>query len=269
MTSFLRANGIIIPVDPGSAEIGQKDVGSEHDAIDGTPIVNRRARKRNWKLTTVVGSAASSLAYRDLLTGEGQALSFDNQSLYTSKGLAPSSIGANWSTTTSGPKFGAACAAWTNTNTAWPFFSTLSPWTVAYWLNKGGTGYHHVVVTSAGTSWLDGALGGSLPAGWGSLLEGFGGVSSGVATFGSASASKIDDIVALPYVVPSSWPAQMYAWGATAGLPFSSLERVTIDGLFIELNTLVTVVGKCTGGKVVKAASAADLHKMSFELREV
>lgn len=263
MTSFLRINGITVKAALDSPEIGEKDIGAEHDAIDGTPIINRRAQLKNWKFTTTPRSAAEALAFRNLIGGKGQVVSFDNQTLYAATGLSPSSIGGNWGTTTSSPKFGAAMGQWTNTNTAWPFFTSSSPWTLAWWLNQSAAGWHHYMQTSAGTKWIDGVL---APGG---TMLGFVGVTAGVATFGSSTASKIDDIVALPYVVPANWPAQMYAWGNGAGLPFSALPNLTIDGLFVELNTLVTVVGKFIGGKVVKSAAAADLHKMSFELREV
>ncbi len=263
MTSFLRINGIVVPNATDSADIEEKDVGAEHEAIDGSPIINFRAQKRSWKFSTTPRTAAESIAFRNLITGKGHVVSFDNQTLYTSKGLAPSSIGGNWSTTTGTPKFGAAMGQWTSTNTAWPFFTSSSPWTLAWWLNQNAAGWHHYVQTSAGTKWIDGVL---APGG---TMLGFVGVTSGVATFGSATASKIDDIVALPFVVPADWPAQMYSWGNTAGLPFSALRNLTADGLFVELNTLVTTVGKFTGGKLVKSAGAADLHKMSFELREV
>jgi hypothetical protein len=266
MTSFLRLNGIAVPVSAtASASVAQETIGKMRRSVNARAVVPRRARKGTWRFSTVLKSAAEALAWRDLISGAGHVVNFDASNPYTSKGMAPVSVAGGWSYTGTGPKYGAACAQWTTGNALWAFFTSSSPWTVAYWLNKGGTGYHHVVVTSGGSSWLDGVLGGSLPVGWGSLLEGFGGVSSGVATFGSASASKIDDIVALPFVVPSSWPAQMYGFGSAFGV----LPVLTADGLFIEQNSTISVVGgDSPQGRPVRVASAANFHDFNFELFE-
>jgi hypothetical protein len=259
VTSFLRLNGIVVPVATGSAGLKQEDIGGMRRAIDGTPVFSRRATKRRWSFKTTIRSAQESLAWRDLITGKGHVLSFDGQSLYTSKGLPPASTGANWSLTTVSPKYGAAMAQWTSTSSTWTFFTATSPWTIAYWLNQAAAGWHHYVQTSAGSKWIDGVA-------TASSMLGFGGVSSGVATFGSATASKIDDIVALPYIVPSDWPAQIYGFGSA----FGTLPRLVADGLFIEQNAVaMAVVGMPPDGTPVKAATAANLHSFSFELLEV
>jgi hypothetical protein len=266
VTSFLRLNGITVPVALAGASVGQEDIGKMRRSVNATAVVPRRATKKNWKFNTVIKTAAEALAWRDLITGRGHVLSFDAQNWYTSKGMAPVSVAGGWSFTSSSPLFGAAMAQWTTGNALWAMFSASSLWTVAWWLNQSGAGWHHYVRTSAGNKYIDGVL---TPGG--SLL-GFGGVSAGVLTMGSTTASELDDVVALPYVVPDSWPAQMFDWGSS-DQPFSELPVLTADGLFIEQNNApISVVGGEPSGRPLVAkmggALVHNLHDFSFQLFE-
>lgn len=266
MTAFLRLNGLTVPVSIGTANADEESIGKFRRSVNATGIVPRRAIKGAWKFSTTIKSAAESLAWRDLIGGKGHVLSFDAQNYYTSKGMAPVSVAGGWSFTTSGPKYGAACAQWTTGNALWAFFLSGAPWTIGYDLNLGGGGWHRVWTNSAGNTWVDGVLGGSPPVGWSSLLEGFGGVASGVATFGSASASKIDNITALPFLAPDNWAAQDAAFGAAFGL----LPALTADGAFVEQNTKVSVLGGDTPiGRVVISGSSKNLHSFAFDLFEI
>lgn len=259
MTSFLRLNGIAVPVAVGSSPTAAREfIGKNRRAVDGSMVASRRAVKGVWKFGTAIRAAPEALAWRDLIVGLGHVLSFDAQTSYTSKGMAPVSVAGGWSFTTSGPKYGAACAQWTTGNAVWAFFSSTSPWTLAWWVNESAAGWHHYVQNSAGTKWIDGVL-----APGGSML-GFVGVTAGVATFGSVTASKIDDIVALPFLAPNDWAAQIYGFGSAFGL----LPALTADGEFIEQNTAVSVLGGEPTGKLLRGATAKNLHDFSFELFE-
>lgn len=267
MASFLRLNGIAMPVSvntPPSLET--EFIGKNTRALDGSLVSTRRAVKESWKFTTAIKTAAEALAFRDLVIGKGHVLSFDAQHGYTSKGMAPVSMAGGWSFTTTGPKYGAACASWTTGNAVWAFFPTTGPWTLCYWLNVSGGGYHHVIQSSSGVLAFDGVTGGySLPPGWGSINEGFGGVSSGSATFGSSTASKIDDIVALPYLIPTDWCAQIYGFGQAFGL----LPALTADGDAVEQNLgTISVLGSEPSGKLYRGATAKNLHDFTFELHQ-
>lgn len=267
MTSFLRLNGIAVPVALGSATLDPAAVGKNRRSANGTMNASRRLRKGGWKFSTVIKTAAEALAFRELLAGEGHVLSFDS-SFYTSQGMAPTAIGAGWTLSATGPKFGAKCATSDTAATVLSYaFPTATGYTIAYYWNDAGAGYHHYVLTSAGTKWIDGVLspGGSL---LGLRDPGVYGVASFQATGGATG--KLDDLVVLPYVVPSTWPAQMYAWGNTDTQPFSSLPALVADGSFIEQNTRVSVLGgDAPAGRVIYGSGTKNLHDFSFELAEV
>lgn len=263
MTSFLRLNGIAVPVSvntPPSLET--EFIGKNTRALDGSLVSTRRAVKESWKFTTAIKTAAEALAFRDLVIGKGHVLSFDS-SWYTSKGMAPVSLDGSWTLSSSSPKYGAGKALFDGGDQAvYAFFPSTSPWTLAWWFNPNAAGWNHYVQTSAGSKWIDGVL---TPGG---TMLGFDSVVSGSAGFGSTVVTNnngIDDIVALPYVVPSDWPAQMFAFGAAFGL----LPALTADGDAVEQNLgTISVLGSEPSGKLYRGATAKNLHDFTFELHQ-
>ncbi len=132
------------------------------------------------------------------------------------------------------------------TDAQWAIVESGAPWSLSWWAYRGG--WDHWFTTSEGTKWKNGLL-------TTGSLAGLVGVTSGVATFNYSQGNPtgIDDVVALPYVVPADWPAQIYAFGYAFGL----LPQLTADGLFIERNSRVTVLGPdAPTGRVVLAGEA-------------
>ncbi len=262
MTSFLRLNGITVPVAIGGAGLNPDAIGKMSRAASGAANAGRRLRKGGWKFNTVLRTAAEAIAFRELLAGEGHVVSFDS-SWYTSQGMAPVAVGAHWSLSSSGPspKYGAKCAKSTTdeTDLQYAFFDSGSPWTLAWWAYVGA--WHHWITNSAGTKWKDGVF-------TEDAVEGLVSVASGVATFNysQGNPTAIDDLVALPYLVPSDWPAQIYGFGYAFGL----LPALTADGLYIEQNTRVSVLGSdAPTGRVVPVKAAKNFHDFAFELSAV
>ncbi len=261
MTSFLRLNGITVPVSPDSAALEPKDIGAEMTAEDGTPLFNRRGTKNTWSVRSTVRTAAEALAFKDLVLGEGQVINFNNQSFYSFSGLPPTVVGGGWTIVTTLPKYGSHRAAHTANNlTTYTPFTSSSPWSILLWrTTDGGTTWNHWVLRSDGTKWLNGVV--SLAA------SAFCTVSSGVVTLGNDVAGGFDDVVFLPYLVPTTWPAQIHGFGYA----FGTLPRLTADGLFIEQNLAGGVATKGRAGalRAVKTRAAADMHDFAFELLEV
>ncbi len=263
MTSFLRLNGIIVPVAPGSFSVIQEDIGASKRASDGTPLFNRRTTKRTWGGRTRPGTAAEALAFRDLVTGKGNVLNFEDSSLYTSQGLAPSAVGANAGIDGTNAKYGTKrllSAGATDNKVTWPMFTASSPWTVALWVSTSDfLPWVHYVVDSSARKWVDGTRNDA-------ATTTFLAVSSGAVTLGiTSTALAFDDVVAVPQLFPTTWPAQISGFGSA----FGALPRLTADGLAIEQNATITVKGICGELRLIKAASAANLHDFSFQLSEV
>lgn len=279
MTAFLQLNGVAIPVAVDSATVEQTELGSMHRAVDGTPIVNRRRLLRRWNATTTIRTAAEALAFRDLISGKGHvfngngtAAAFDYLGFYSSKGLAPTSTGAQFYSNPTGGKFsipnpplGASVYPISLVSVAgyygtWPVFSATSAWTIAYYQNRAAAGFHHYVVRSDGSKWVDGAIN---PAAQDVS------VSSGAMTLGNAGyGSYFSDVICLPYAVPNDWPAQMYAFNNPVGM----LPRLWANGLFVEQNSLINVIGEVHEAKLhpgVLTTYAANLHDFAFSLHEV
>ena len=264
MTSFLRLNGIVVPVAQDQASLAPEAIGKMRRTAGGSINASRRLRKGGWKFTTALQLAADALAFRELICGEGHVLSFDS-SFYTSQGMAPVSIGSDWALTASAPKFGAKCAIVTTTNhLVYQFFSASSAWTLAWWWNEGA--FAHYVLNSAGAAWVNGV--GGFTAG---DTAGLDNVTAGAAAFAATGGTaRLDDVVALPFLAPATWPPQMYAWGATAGQPFSQLPFLVADGLFVEQNTRIGVLGgDAPPGRLFLSQAVKNLHDFSFDLAEV
>lgn len=265
MTAFLRLNGITVPVASDSADVTPEDIGSTVRASDGTPLFNRRAVKHKWAGKTVITTAAEALAWLRLVTGKGHVLNWESNNHYTSKGLAPAVIGANFTIVAAGAKYGsyrANSASAAGNIGYWNVFGSTSPWTVALWKQNVTAGegiYTHVVVRSDGAKWSNGARNDGLGTPY--LL-----VSAGQMILGQAANNiYFDDVVALPYLVPTDWPTQMHAFGSA----FGALPRLTADGLFIEGNTATTVKGNARSLRPVNIQAARDYHDFTFELLEV
>jgi hypothetical protein len=266
VTAFLRLNGIAVPVLNDTATIEQEDVGSQHRAEDGTPIFNRRTTKRKWSLETTIQTAATALAFRDLVTGKGHVLNWEANNHYTSKGLAPTTVGANFTIAATAAKYGtyrAASAAAAANQATWTMFTPTSPWTIALWVSQdGGATWSHFVINSAAQKWLDGVRNDA-------LFHPNVSVVGGVVTLGQLFFNNsFDDFVGFPQLMPLDWPPQLYAFGS----PFGALAKLTADGLFIEQNARVDVKGAAGELKLFQGAlptHTANLHQFGFELLEV
>lgn len=259
---FLRLNGIVVPVSiTTSPGLVPETIGKMRRSANGTANASRRLIKGGWKFTTAIRTAAEALAFRELLAGEGHVLSFDNQNFYTSQGMAPAAIGSGWAFSASGPKYGSHCATSTTHNSSWAFFEPASPFSLGWWLWETSL-WNHYFYRSDGAGWVNGVDGFAIGD-----MHGLVTVTAGVANFGVGSGtSKWDNIVALPYLVPDAWPGQIYGFGSAFGL----LPALTADGLLIEQNTQVSVLGgDAPTGKVSYAKVARNMHDFNFDLAEV
>lgn len=270
MAKALRVNGIEVPVLADSASHMPKPFDEDERAEDASLLISRRALKESWKLTIAHRVPTDAIAWKKLLMGEGHSWDFEaSTGLYSSKGLGPSAA-TNSVQSASGAKFGAGCMRQTATSgtvtfTALPAGGTK--WTVMFWrdLNAGG-GWHHYVVNSAGQKWLDGVRADATSTTFLTVNTSAGTVKLDA----GGTNTDIDDLVILPFDVPTTWPPDSYAFGAA----FSKLGRLTIDGDLVEANVgSKTVVGKVGSLKVMPAVLNGvyyqSVRTLDVELEEV
>jgi hypothetical protein len=271
VAEMLRVSGIAVPVLVEGASETPMPIGETERAEDGSKIINRRTIKGAWKLKVAHRSPTDGVAWRKLLMGEGETFDF-NSSLYGSKGSAPSA--ATNATQNATAKYGAGgCQLTASTGTI--SYAVLpingTKWTVMVWRKVGAGAWVHYITTStlkaAGDAYVDGVLNTSEATSWLTVTTATGTVKLDA---DGASTTNIDDLVILPFEIPSDWPASIVAYAAA----FSRLARLDVDGDLIDANVGVkTVCANVTGVEMVPGTLAGVYAQsnrvLDVELEEV
>lgn len=257
--AFLRISGIAVPVMHGDAGHRPIQLGDNERAEDGSLLVNRRTIKETYHVTLAHQVPATAFAFRDLFLGKGHVWNFDSH-LYSSKGLGPSALTATTQQTVT-KKYGAGAAQMTSP-TGTVSYVALPPggtkWTVCVWRATGGA-FSSYIVTSANKAASQAYVGGLLLGGettpWLTVTTATGTVKLDVE---AGITTQYDDLVVLPYDVPTDWPGQIVGYGAA----FSQLATLDVDGDFIENNVgTKRIVADVTSMPVVKARIAGVTYK--------
>lgn len=249
MAQLLRVSGIAVPVLDGSVDETPKQAGDNERAEDFSLIVNRRAIKETYKIKIAPQSPSDGVAWRGLLLGLGHTWNFDS-SFYSSKGLGPSALTNVVQNATA--KFGAGGAQQTLSTGTFTFTALPlggSKWTVMVWRKLGAGSFNHYIVTSASKALGHAYVNGSDTADATSWLT----VNTAAGTVkldaDASNTTNLDDLVILPFDVPSAWPADVFAYGAA----FSQLPYLDVDGDLIDGNVgLKTVCGDVSGTEIVQ-----------------
>lgn len=241
MANILRISGIPIPILTEAASHTTTQIGENERAEDGSMIISRRALKENYKLKIAHQIPTDAIAYRELFLGRGHTWNFDT-TVYSSKGLGPTVLTNTVINATS--KYGAGGAQ--QTASSGRFRAIALPangtkWTVMLWRKIGAGAFVHYIVTNttkgASQAYVNGVLASDTTV-WLGVST-----STGTVTLDAdgASTTNIDDLVILPYEIPASWPANIFAYGAA----FSQLAYLDVDGDLIDANL---VTKSCKGG---------------------
>lgn len=265
MTDFLKLNHFPIACADSSASLAYESIGQTNRTVDAGSRTNRRAIKRQWKFKTTPQSARTSYAMADLILGRGNYWSFDVH-MYSAKGLGPSSYSGSTTVNYVTYKYGAGSLSVPNTHTfvvagAYTHGEAVS---VSCWVYVSAVWTHYATLrTAAGvsTNYVNGvSSGATFP--WA--------FSSGTFTItGTATETYFDDLVIMPSLWPTTWPALVY--GATTA--FSPLGRLNASGAAIGDNAaIVSVVGAVDGLDVVQAYDSStwsqNMQEVAFTLHE-
>lgn len=193
--SYLSVCGIAVPV-LDQADAQSVELGMRSHAHDGTPRRYLRGSKRRLSFNTGPLSLAEADALESLLEGLGDGWLYGDDDGWSVKGSSLVTGGLAWMGVAPGMPHG--------TGTQVPGSATWDPdvpgaWTLSYWRSSDGTAAaQHVVGTSSGEWWVDGA-----PA----SNPGHIAISTGM----TVSQGVYAYVRLLPAVVPSDWPALMRA----------------------------------------------------------
>lgn len=247
--AFLKVNGIAVPVALDGASQDNEEFGASDRGAHATLVSHRYAFKDTWQFKVAHSEGPTALAFRELILGKGNVWSFET-SLYSSRGVAMVTSGGAALTAVMS-KYGAKSLSIPN-GAAYATVAGIlvGSWTVMFW-SKPVPGYHHHVVRSDGAKWYDGARNDA--ADFSFQLDTSGGnlklqnTSSGG---GSYADGYTDDLVVLPYLVPTDWPAQVYA----AAAAFGQLPNHAVSGDLVEFGSgSKTAKGSVEGTEIVRA----------------
>jgi len=275
MAEFLTLNGIAIQVLVEGANFEPMRLMDSARAESMALIENLEAEKGRWRFDLPPMSRADAYAHRQLINGAGHYFSFD-ASFYSSRALAPIALfGGTIGAAAPAPWLGAGRANFAlgagnfvtyQTNVG----VTLSQMMVMVARNVAAGGWSHYMKDLAGNTWLNGAPTGALA--WFNVAGANGSVSVGA---DAGNAIAYDELVILPYHVPASWPAQMYAFQnpAAGNTQWSSLKQLKMQGEILPEGGTKIVHGRVLGEKILSALLPTGFdqaaRQLSVELVEV
>lgn len=273
MAEFLTLNGIAVPVLVDGARFEPQRLQDSDRAENMALIEDLRATKGRWQWDVKHQLRANGFAYRGLVHGEGQYWSFDTD-LYGSRGTPPTS--ATGSVFSAGSAWlGAGKVSQTAGGGNNIVFTPLRAgstdgWTVMVARKVGGAAWQHFIVTSGGAVYTDGVLTGT--AAWLAVNTANGTVTL---TSDAASTTLLDELVVLPYPMPSTWPAQAYAFQNPAGTAtqWSKLRQLKLQGECLPEGGTKTVHGQVKDEKIQPATISGTYEQgtraLSIEFQEV
>lgn len=238
-----------------------REIGDTSEAADGTTVTTRLTKKKDLTFGSVPLSHAHAHAWQSLITGEGEAWSFDSN-LYGSKGTGPNTA-TNTVQSAGSAKYGAgklSVGATTGTIT-WAGvtvneFGASVGWHVMVWRFEFGA-WHHYQVRSDGTHWYDGVVDPMGAPGWLTVSGG------GNVTIANVSGSPVlyDDLVVLPFAVLDDWPAQIYA----AAVAYGAVPYLNATGDFVTEQATRVVLGRVASAGIMRTGGN-DLKTLAVEL---
>lgn len=201
-------------------EMEGNSTGALRRTVTGALFPDQIHARRAWQVEVPISTLGALDPVSNLIEGRGEHWSFDgagNDYLYSDGGGVVLGGSPTRATASPAPKYGDAYI--TNGASTTVDFGADSPyatrWTVSVWVYVS-TQWYHVLKTDTGNYLVDGVL--SSDPTFDVVSE-----SGGVFTF---DAGDYDDLVILPYRVPSTWAEDI----ANASQAFSDLPKLRLGG---------------------------------------
>ena len=263
--AYLEVNGVALEVRAAGEDPGE--VGTFARAVNGDLVATRTTLKPVHACETTPLDVASARAWTGLLLGRGHSWDFADG--YSGKGLAPTETGTVSFGDASG-KFDKHVTIAVSGNVQWTptgedsliagDHNPKGDYTLAVWRLESAVWVHYVIrkLNGATNKWVDGGSDDGASTPW--LTVSGAGVlqlSDGVAE------ENFSDLVALPFGVPSTWPALWAAYGRA----FPRLPRLEAAGdLLGDPDTPVTVRAQRVRGEPRPTAADVLSRVIEFDM---
>ena len=261
----LTINGITIPILAEGADETPMEQGERTRAASGKLLttVVRRWRERSFKLLALTDEDA--VAYEGLIAGKGLGCSFDADLYTDATGLQPTTTGTTPTVVATdgavSPKYGAKMLKVPASATArWTHSIGETRYSACVWVYVSGAWHHYAIRsdTMATGHYYDG----SWVASTQTLLT----ASSLYVQLGAGAGAAVqfDDLVSVPYLLPTTWIAAI----AAQAVAFPKPPMLTVAG------DLITQGGATYSGTVSKVAvknrgALAPGRELAFKLEEI
>jgi hypothetical protein len=239
-----------IPIECSGSEWEPVELGELTRSLNGAPRSTKRLRRRDYRFTSDQGGLLleEAEAVRGLICGDGHHLSFD-EDLATSRTLLPYSVSA----TTVEPsydtgKHGFDLFAEDGSQVRWAVGFT-EWYTLLFWRYVSSAWRHYVVrrrnlTTNLVDVWENGVQTDVDPE-----VVNVDAMAAGDLVIDcNAGDELLDDVAALPFRVPDSWPTLMYAFHDAS--PWGSLPLVKASGPGVPSQGLTALGEVYTGRRV-------------------
>lgn len=241
---WLSMNGLELSVSNDSAIENVREIGATEASFDGTLRRTRQGVKRDLSFKTPPLTGAEAYFWGNWIRGIGEVWSFES-SLYGSKGTGPTS--STGCTQDSSPaKHGTYSLEITSTNTfAVAGYTSGGSVTTILWHYESGAWHHYVIDGNEATVYRDGSS-------YATPLDWFAASGGTVTLTASGGVShNFDDMVILPFSVPTGYWDDIYSWHDTNS--WGALPALKCMGDIIPEAQTRTMMGDVTESRPLKA----------------
>lgn len=247
--SFLTVFGLDVPIAAGSFAESVEEVGEGKRAYDGTLRLSRHTGKRLFDFSLVPLEFQEAEAWAGLLRGLGEAWNYDSNHLYGSKGTGPSS--SSGATVNAAAAFTGGYGLRLAATTGSIVYPVSYPRGATVLLRRDAASddtWSHYCVDSTGRKWVAGSRNDAASTSWLTI-----GATSITLANTSGSTDDYDEIVFLPFLLPTSWPPLL----AAVSVPPPELPRLTVRGDVVPDESAAadsfSMLGQLVGGDTVHA----------------
>lgn len=260
--AFCKINGVTLPVKKDDADDSPSLVQNEQRMEDASLFVDRRAEKGTWRVSVTPQDAAHAHAFRKLIHGEGHYWGFDATppGVYSSRGLPPQAQnGGALATDQSWLGGGSLKFLFSDTGRNISFdalpANTPNGWTVMFAARESGGGvWDHWLATStlgmSGSNWYKNGVFGF---GIAPYSAGISGSVGRVTLQGDVNTTWFDELIILPYPVPSDWVSQIYDFQnpGSGNTQWGKLRKLKLSGDIVDDGLTKNVYARVSNSRII------------------